>query len=343
MTHEFKKIVEASLIDKKSKLKSVLASVVELDGSSYRRPGVRMLILENGTMIGAVSGGCVEKEILRQSESVFKTGVPKIMMYDGRFRLGCEGALYILIESFEPEDMFYEAFSNCIKNREVFEILSQFAKKEIENSEMGSFVTFKNETFSVSGNKDIHETTSLSVFKQEMTPCFKLLIIGSEHDAVKLCSYSALTGWETTIISGPSEKRNIDNFPGATEFYSVSAEEMDLKMIDNQTAIVLMTHSFANDLRYLVTIKDTNPAYIGLLGPAIRRDDLLSQFFEYCPEVDNDFLDIIHGPAGINIGAETPEEIAISVISEILAVVRNQEPMFLNKKQGSIHSQQVNK
>ncbi len=343
MTHEFKKIVESSLLARKSKLKAVLASVVALDGSSYRRPGVRMLILENGTMIGAVSGGCVEKEILRQSESVFKTGVPKMMMYDGRFRLGCEGALYILIESFNPQDEFYEVFSNCIKNRDVFKISSHFEKRECENSEMGSFVTFNNETFLVSGNEDINAKTILSVFKQEMSPCFKLLIIGSEHDAVKLCSYSALTGWETTIVSGPSEQRTISNFPGATEFYSVSAEEMDLNMIDNQTAIVLMTHSFANDLRFLVALKDTKPAYIGLLGPSIRRDDLLSQFFEYCPEVESDFIDLIHGPAGINIGAETPEEIAISVMSEILATVRNQEPMFLSKKQGSIHSEQVKK
>ena len=102
MTHEFKNIVKEAITAKTEGLQSVLASVVALDGSSYRRPGVRMLILENGKMIGAVSGGCVEKEILLQSETVFKTGESKIMTYDGRYRLGCEGVLYILIESFNP-------------------------------------------------------------------------------------------------------------------------------------------------------------------------------------------------------------------------------------------------
>ncbi len=343
MTHEFKKIVEASLLANKSKSKAVLASVVALDGSSYRRPGVRMLILEDGTMIGAVSGGCVEKEILRQSESVFKTGVSKMMMYDGRYRLGCEGTLYILMESFQPQDAFFDMFANSIKTREAFEISSYYEKEEGENSEMGSLVKFKDSSFLISQNEKNIEKTSLSMFNQEMTPCFKLLIIGSEHDAAKLCSYSALTGWETTIISGLSEQRTIDNFSGASEFYSVSAEEMDLTMIDNQTAVVLMTHNFANDLRFLVALKNTIPAYIGILGPTARRDDLLSQFIEYCPDVTNKFMDLIHGPAGLNIGSETPQEIAISVMAEILAVVRNQEPMFLSKKQGRIHGQKVNK
>jgi xanthine/CO dehydrogenase XdhC/CoxF family maturation factor len=96
MTHEIKDIIEAYLKAKEKGLKAVLASVVDLTGSSYRKPGVRMLILEDGSMIGAVSGGCVEKDILRQSETVFKNGISKMMTYDGRYRLGCEGVLYIL-------------------------------------------------------------------------------------------------------------------------------------------------------------------------------------------------------------------------------------------------------
>ena len=115
MTHEFKNIVEEALVAAKKGIKSVLATVVALDGSSYRRPGVRMLILEDGKMIGAVSGGCVEKEVLLQSESVFKTGQSKVMTYDGRYRLGCEGVLYILIEQFNPSKLFYKAFKTLLR------------------------------------------------------------------------------------------------------------------------------------------------------------------------------------------------------------------------------------
>ncbi|NMH88710.1 XdhC family protein [Flavivirga algicola] len=339
MTHEFKDIVNQAGIAAKKDIRSVLASVVALDGSSYRKPGVRMLILEDGKMIGAVSGGCVEKEILLQSESVFKTGTSKIMTYDGRYRLGCEGVLYILIEIFEPNSAFKEAFSNALKERNSFEIRSYFSKKESQTSGIGSWVKIKDSLFSLQGNlQNQKEHNELSLFKQKMPPCFKLVIIGAEHDAVQLCKYAALTGWEVAVISRPSESKSIANFPGAASFQAVSAEQMETMSIDDQTAIVLMTHNFANDLRYLVQLKDTNPVYIGLLGPSKRRDDLLSQFIEYCPDVAHTFLDVIHGPAGINIGSETPQEIAVSIVSEILSVARKQEPISLSKKTGKIHS-----
>ena len=338
MTHEFKNIVEEASTAKSKGLKSVLASVVALDGSSYRRPGVRMLILENGKMIGAVSGGCVEKEILLQSETVFKTGTAKIMTYDGRYRLGCEGVLYILLEIFNPNKAFLNAFQNSLKERNAFEIQSHFEKKEGIFSGVGTQVKINNKAFSVSGNNLENQNKSGLTFHQKMPPCFKLMIIGAEHDAVQLCKYAALTGWEVSIISGASEAKSISDFPGAYSFYTISPEQMDVKLIDKQTAIVLMTHNFATDLRYLVALKDTNPNYIGLLGPAKRREDLLSQFIEYCPNIEDDFLDKIHGPAGLNIGSETPQEIAVSIISEILCVIRKEEPISLSKKMGRIHT-----
>lgn len=337
MTHEFKKIVEEALLAKKNGVKSVLASVVALDGSSYRRPGVRMLILENGNMVGAVSGGCVEKEILLQSQSVFKTGESKIMTYDGRYRLGCEGILYVLLEYFNPDEVFFTEFSNCLKSRNTFELFSYYIKREGIFSGIGSNVKINDTVFSISGNNQKEEST-LSVFKQSMTPCFKLVIIGAEHDAVQLCQLAAIMGWEVVIIAGSKEYKTIKNFYGATEFYSVTPENFETNGIDNQTAVVLMTHSFAIDLRYLVTLKGTNPSYIGILGPTKRRDDLLSQFLEYCPDIEDALLDCIHGPAGIDIGSETPQEIAVSIIAEILAVTRQKEPLFLSKKSGKIHS-----
>ncbi|WP_341215970.1 XdhC family protein [uncultured Wocania sp.] len=338
MTHEFKDIVKEGIKAKENGVKSVLASVVALDGSSYRRPGVRMLILENETMIGAVSGGCVEKEIILQSKSVFKSGESKIMTYDGRYRLGCEGVLYILIEPFNPNEAFKKSFFECLKKRQSFQLLSYYQKKEGINPKYGSVVKIENTTFQLNNLRNTESEISLSVFKQKMPPCFKLLIVGAEHDAVKLCQFAALTGWEVTIVSGASEAKSISDFPGAHGFSAISPEQMDVKLIDNQTAIVLMTHNFANDLRYLVALKDTNPNYIGLLGPTKRREDLLSQFIEYCPNAEDDFLDKVHGPAGLNIGSETPQEIAISIISEILCVIRKEEPISLSKKMGRIHT-----
>jgi xanthine/CO dehydrogenase XdhC/CoxF family maturation factor len=342
MTHEFIDIVNQALQAQNKNLKSVLASVVALDGSSYRRPGVRMLVDENGTMTGAVSGGCVEQEILRQAASVFETGQPKMMTYDGRYRLGCEGILYILIEPVKFSDGFVKCFYECIDARHAFQINSCYKKKDGNFRGLGTFIKFENDSvFSVLETYLYSEKNEkLSNFKQNMTPRFKLVIVGGEHDAVQLCKYAALTGWEVEIISGPSESRSLLNFPGAKSFHAVSPENLDVSKIDKQTAVVLMTHNFAKDLRYLVALQYTSPSYIGLLGPSRRREDLLNQFVEYCPEISEVFLDSIHGPAGINIGAETPQEIAISIISEILAIVRNQSPMSLSQKAGRIHTQE---
>jgi xanthine/CO dehydrogenase XdhC/CoxF family maturation factor len=338
MTHEFKKIVIEGLKARENGFKSVLASVVALDGSSYRRPGVRMLIIENKKMIGAVSGGCVEKEILLQSESVFETGVSKVMTYDGRYRLGCEGVLYILIEPFSPENTFVDVFAECLNNRKSFELVSYFDRKEGISSNFGSYVKINNQVYSLSNKKINKQIEPLSVLRQHMPPCFKLIIIGAEHDAVQLCQYASLTGWEVTVISGVSESKSINHFPGADTFMATTPEAIDFKKVDDHTAIVLMTHNFAYDLRYLVALKDKQPNYIGLLGPTKRRNDILSQFIEYYPDIDEGFMDAIHGPAGLNIGSETPQEIAISIVSEILAFTRKQNPISLSEKVGRIHS-----
>jgi len=335
MTHEFKTIVEHAYLAKQNGIPSVLATVVALDGSSYRRPGVQMLILENEKMIGAVSGGCVEKEVLLQSQSVFKTGIPKIMTYDGRYRLGCEGVLYILIECFDVDHTFFEAFQTTLKNRNTFYSHSFYNKVEASNESLGTEVILRDKTYSISNRSDTED--SLLIFKQELLPCFKLVIIGAEHDAVLLCQFANLNGWEVTIIAGPLEQKAIQDFPGATEFYSVSGEVMDISKIDHQTAIVLMTHNYASDLKYLIHLKDTTPAYLGILGANKRREQLLNQFIEFCPEIDDRFLDTIYAPAGLDIGAETPQEIAVSIISEILGVIRNRQTISLKDKSGGIH------
>lgn len=336
MTFEFKNIVQAHAMACQSGLQSVLATVVALDGSSYRKPGVRMLILENGKMIGAVSGGCVEKDIKLEAQSVFKTGKAKMMTYDGRYRLGCEGILYILIEQFQPNLECINTIDTFLKRRISFSIQSHYKKEQGEFVGLGSFVQFENQSFKLSDFKE--DTSNLQCFTEQLPPCFKLMIFGAEHDAVILCQLAHFNGWEVTVISGPLESKTIDNFPGATAFYSVSPDALELDSIDNETAIVIMSHNYANDLKYLLELKDSKPAYIGLLGPSKRREKLLSQFLEYSPDLDASFIENIHGPAGLNIGAETPQEIAISIISEILSIVRNQMPMSLKEKRSRIHS-----
>ncbi|WP_299253875.1 XdhC family protein [uncultured Aquimarina sp.] len=341
MTHEFKEIIASYHKASQKGIRAVIATVVDIDGSSYRRPGVGMLILENGQMTGAVSGGCVEKEVLRQSQSVFITGRAKMMTYNGRYRLGCEGILFILIE---PFSISFDTISNVqqyLVSRKPFEIKSYFKKEYGSDFSMGSIVSFgETQEFRFSDNfeaSNLKQDTALDCFDREMQPCFRLIIIGSEHDAKQLSIIANATGWEVEVVNTPKSPKTLSDFPGAQKVWNQSPENLVIDKIDKQTAIILMTHNFAKDLMYLQAIKDTQPIYIGLLGPSRRREKLLSAFIEYSPDVTDEFMDCIHGPAGLNLGAETPQEIAISIIAEILSVVRNQKPIPLQEKAGGIH------
>lgn len=335
MTHELKKIIKEYQQATLKGQKCVLATVVALDGSSYRRPGVRMLIMQDGHMVGAVSGGCVEKEVLRQAQSVFHDQTAKVMTYDGRYRLGCEGVLYILIETFRPDSKFLEAFAENLKLRREFKVVSHYLKKEASNKQFGSMVDFGDSVLPMFPGHQKAE--GCEVFEQLMKPCFKLFIIGAEHDAVQLNILATLTGWEVTIIADPAEEKTILDFEGAHEFLGILPEDFPVDSIDDRTAIVLMNHSYSRDLLYLITLKNAKPLYLGLLGPHTRREKLFNELMDRSPSLSYDYLESIHGPAGLNLGAETPQEIAVSIIAEIMSVIRKQQPIPLKDKKMGIH------
>jgi xanthine/CO dehydrogenase XdhC/CoxF family maturation factor len=319
MTHEILHIIDAFKVNNHQGLKSVLVTVVDLNGSSYRKPGVRMLMSETGQMTGAVSGGCVEKEIFRQAKEVFETGLSLMMTYDGRYRLGCEGLLYILIEPFQPNKSFLDEFSKCLESRNSFEITSYYTHTLGLSPEIGSQFTFDNVHFQ--GNELVINHT-LDTFQQTLPPIFKLLIIGTEHDAVQLCTLAAFTGWHVEIVSSGMEMKSVIEFPGAKTIHHLTPNEINDLVLDAQTAIVLMSHNFAKDLNYLTQLKASKVVYIGVLGSKKRMDQLFSALLDQPQEPIEEFMDKIHGPAGLNISAITPQEIAVSIVSQIIALTR---------------------
>ncbi|MDC1162009.1 XdhC family protein [Tenacibaculum sp.] len=339
MTHEFNEIVKQAFLNQKRGIQNILVTVVDLDGSSYRKPGVRMLISSDGNKIGAVSGGCIENEIQQRAQTIFETGISKIITYDGRYRLGCEGVLYILLEPFQLSSDFIQAFSKNLQNRESFKIISLYQKKDIVSKNFGSFVQLQNKPpFTFFKNFVPNQTEKLTVFEQKMDPSFRLLIIGGEHDSVKLCKQSSQLGWEVDVITSMKSDKFLSDFPGANSVTAQTPELIDFTHINTHTAIVIMNHNYSYDLRYLIKLYNFTPSYIGILGAAKRRERLFNELFELIPEITDTFLEKIHTPAGLNIGAETPEEIAISILAEILSVIRNKEVFSLKKITGRIHS-----
>lgn len=338
MTHELIEILKAAALYEGRGQQAVIATVVDLDGSSYRGPGVRMLLTQQGEMVGAVSGGCVEKEVFQRAESVFKTGVAKIITYDGRYRLGCEGLLYILIEAIHMSSKDFEELQPLLQKRSPIKIRSFFQLKENAQGNFGSIITFENgHSFKLSRTFSPEEQEQLNVFEQSLKPLFRLTIVGGEHDAVKLCTMASLLGWEVAVVTPLNSTKKLQDFPGASKLFCESPDSITFDYLDKESAVVLMTHNYAQDLKFLLKLRNAEYAYIGILGSAKRRDKLQNELFEFMEDLSEEFLDEIHSPAGLNIGAETPEEIALSILSEILAVTRNKEPFSLKKVRGKIH------
>ncbi|WP_299670064.1 XdhC family protein [uncultured Polaribacter sp.] len=337
MLHELKEIIQQAFIKQLKGLKNVLVTVVALEGSSYRKPGVRMLITSDGSYIGAVSGGCVEKEIIRRAQSVFKSKIAKIITYDGRYRLGCEGILYILIEPFYIENHFLNTFLKALENRETIKIDSYFKKEDESMGNFGSILTLNNsQQFIFSDTFNIRTAKTKNWFSQKLDPLFRLLIIGGEHDAVKLCKIASNLGWQIEVITAAKDSKNIEDFPGAHIVIGETPETIQFFNIEENTAIVLMNHSYVQDLKYLVQLSKYQPKYIGVLGAPNRREKLFNELFDFAPDTKEEFLDIIYTPAGLHIGAKTPEEIAVSIIAEILSTTREKEPFSLRQLKGKI-------
>ncbi|WP_299061854.1 XdhC family protein [uncultured Polaribacter sp.] len=339
MLHELKNIFQQALVNQENNIQNVLVTVVDLNGSSYRKPGVRMLISSDDTSVGAVSGGCVEKEIIRRAQSVFKDNVAKIITYDGRYRLGCEGILYILIEPFNITKNAANLFLSAIERREPIIIDSYFISEDEVKGNFGSVITYKNlQQTTISSFFDIKKIENKKVFSQELKPLFKLIIIGGEHDAIKLCEIAANLGWQVEVLTSIKDPKSKLDFIGAYSVKGATPETITLSSIEDNTAIVLMNHSFVQDLKYLVKLSKFKPKYIGIIGAPKRREKLFNQLFDYVPDLDEEFLEKIYTPAGLHIGATTPEEIAISIIAEILAVTRKKEPFSLKKLFGNINN-----
>jgi len=337
LTHELKYLIRTLSRWKQEGKNTVFVSVVALDGTSYRRPGVRMVIREDGVSAGAVSGGCVEDEIIRQAHSVFHSGIPKMMTYDGRLRIGCEGIIHLLIEPVSLSGDLLGALEKVWKERGSFHMDSYYYKEVGDFANMGSLVRVGGEGYPLHPSFQPDKADEQLCYSQEFGPLFQLHIFGAEHDAVQLSRAAKSLGWDVTIVASADESKNCDYFPGADALITPSFEEIDTSVMDEQTAVILMTHSFQKDVRYLMALKDSKPAYLGLLGSVQRRDRILSMLLEYCPDVSVEFLDSIRGPAGISIGAESASEIAVSVLAEILSVIRNQSPVPLKDKAGPIH------
>ena len=321
MTHEFLHILQAYRRCVRENLRTVLATIVHVDGSSYRKEGTQMLIDEKRAITGALSGGCVEQEVIRQAVSVFEDGCSKIFKYDGRYRLGCEGSIYILLESFAPHDECLNALETAIARRQFFTLTCSYRKEESSDPSFGSSFSTQAQRFHPPRCPTNSENLE---YTHTFQPLRRLCIFGIEHDAGKLSQLAYFLGWEVVIIGTEQSSVGPADFPFASTVLTLAAEELDPGLFCAHTAVVVMSHSYSKDLRFLLHVLSSEVPYIGLLGPVHRRERLLNELIEHQPFVDDRLFDKLHGPVGLPIGSETPEEIALSIMAEVVGVFKGE-------------------
>ncbi|MBE8726599.1 XdhC family protein [Flavobacterium hungaricum] len=322
MTHEFLQIIASYKKAAQKNTRTVLATIVHVEGSSYRKEGTQMLIDQFENITGALSGGCVEKEVIRQADSVFASGCPKVFKYDGRFRLGCEGSIYILIELFYPNNELLNLIEDAIQQRQDFSLSFSFLADEISRPDFGTSFIFKDIVIYHSNYK---KDSDNRIYTQKIEPLNRLCIFGIEHDAAKLSQMASFLGWEVIVIG--SEYSSVDgaDFPFAKSVLTMKPEDLDQDLFCKNTAVVVMSHNFSKDLRFLLQIITSKVRYIGLLGPVHRREKLLNAILETELFIDDFEFDKIHGPAGLSIGSKTPEEIALAIMAEITSIWRTNQ------------------
>lgn len=316
--YELKKILNFADAKAKQGKKLCLATIIKTVGSSYRKTGTQMVLADDLSYEGALSGGCVESEVLRQSEKVFHTNENVVFEYDGQYKLGCNGKIYILIEPLDPAvlDSLYQEFSHHHKERIAFGL--EIQKKTDISHAFTSFV-FARQAINISEPKSEHNYDD-PVFLT-IDPQYQLVVIGGEYDSVSLAGLANAVGYQTYLVVKESFPHTL---PASVKIAYYKPDELKLAVkFDRQTAIVLMTHSLSKDLNYLISLLEMEHGYLGILGPPSRKETILSNlmnhsetlFITYADKIEN-----IYGPVGLDIGARTPEEISVSILSELIAV-----------------------
>lgn len=329
--------------------KAILATVVDVKGSSYRLPGAKMLIMENGDTFGTVSGGCLEADVMEQAKTVLETGNPQIFVYDTTddldsvfsLNMGCRGIIRILLEPV-LENEYLHFFNKCYEKN-----LHGRAATLISGDEIGKrFFYFEGEQeqeqiFKDFGKNDksyIKNYDFGDVFFENIVSPLELNIFGAGADAVPLAEIAKSLGWRVLVIDHRAAFANRLRFLNADKIIISRPENIaeNLKISENSVAVI-MTHNYEHDKVLLQFLLGSDAKYVGALGPKRRAENMLLEI-----KFSDIELEKLYAPVGLDIGADTPEAIALSIIAEINAVLSGRGGGFLRDRKGSIYERNGN-
>lgn len=349
--------------------KAALATVVKVRGSSYRSPGARMLITDDGRWVGSISGGCLEGDALRKARHVMMEKKPMTVTYDTReesnqnlgIGLGCNGVIDVLIEPLDPADERnpITLFRNLINTREPVALATVFSSHLYTGEKL--LITSQDENISKLSDASLHAQVLedvrqlfeskksqaksyqvhkeyIEVFLELVQPPISLIIFGGGFDARPVSQSAKALGWSVVVTDECVAHIAPIFFPTADKLSLCNREFIDRDFeITPYTACVLMSHNYDYDRDVLKKILRSPTPYIGILGPRKRFDKMLEEFETSGILLSSDDMHRIHSPIGLDIGAETPDEIAISIIAEIQGKFANRTGGFLKYRNAPIH------
>lgn len=369
---EFKTILAEFKKAENSFSKAAVATVVRVRGSSYRSPGARMFITDDGRWVGSISGGCLEGDALRKARQVMNNNKPIVVTYDTReesnqtlgIGLGCNGVIDILIESanmdyaLSPVNIFKEVVQlnevvalatflsgNSVGSKVLLNgegnILSpevdQLSIDTIRKNLVDVFTTRRSEVRPVMLNNE-----EVDVFFELIQPAIKLMIFGAGFDARPVSALAKSLGWEVEVTDECVAHIAPVFFPGVDKLSLCERNFIDRDFdVTPYTACVLMSHNYEYDRDVLRKLLATAAPYIGILGPRKRFDKMKDEFSSQGLELSSTDYERIHSPIGLDIGAEAADEIAVSIVAEIQARISGRSGGFLRTRQAPIHERRA--
>lgn len=351
---------------------AVIATVVKVEGSAYRRPGARMVIPQLGSATGTVSGGCLESDVSKKAWWLTATGKPAIRTYSTgedddeledaelSFGLGCNGTVHILFERVVlgtpslPVSLLQQvresqqpaALATVIASESAHYAIGERVAlapvdglvSEVREPALAANIASDLQTVLNLGRSSTHvyagKGGAVEVLLEFIPAPRRLVIFGAGHDAAPLTGMARLQGWHTTVVDARPHFARAERFPDVDQVMAVALGE-PLPAILDGAAVVVMTHSYSQDRHWLATALRAKPVYIGQLGPRSRTERLLAEMDEHL-QTEPAFAGL-HYPVGLDLGGDAPESVALSILAEINAVANRRNGGMLKHRVASIH------
>jgi xanthine/CO dehydrogenase XdhC/CoxF family maturation factor len=313
---------------------AALATLVTVEGSSYRRPGARLLLLGDGTRIGSISGGCLEDDLLEHVRRTLADGQPRTIRYDTTKEndlvwgvgLGCQGVVQVAVERLGPRPAWTEALRANFQARRATALAVVFG--ETAGAAAGTHLAEKLPPLPAGAH----------VYQETVAAPVPLVVFGAGEDARPLVRLGRELGWHVTVVDSRAGHATLARFPEADAVIVAAPEEAAVRVpLDTRTFAVVMTHRYRDDVPLLRTLLPLPLAYLGLLGPKKRTERILAELATSGFVVTPEMRARLHAPVGLDLGATTPEGVALCMAAEIHARLSGRTPIHLRDRTGPIH------